>query len=310
MISRGDCTLICQRTSGDRELHVRKIGDSYFACHFPGGAHGDHKISRITDEHLHGTDCWIQAWSDAGFSTAREVATNNSTRLDAVAFGNRVVALETQFSPQAPARVKARHTQRRRAKAFTGEHARQLTEPLEVLWFSPAGIRDWLYSVPSVYSNDQSWTGAVPSPRSVQAIGVRSVDIRRCEPTWFHSCPESRYGWCGRFHPAVSLRGKLTIADVADQVAAGELASIRVGNSLFLADSASRKRYEFYSDERIGDPWAERPARGNSSPDCAADAHQRTPERLCQLGCGKIPGPGGVLCPECKDQLTARAVHG
>ena len=235
MIHRGHPVLLCMRTRGDREMHVYKRGTHYFARHFSGGGHGDHSIRRVSDEHLRGTDCWLQAWSDAGFGTATEVSTDNSVRLDAVAFGGHVTALETQVHPQSAAVVKGRHTRRLRARSFTGQHARDLTEALRVVWFAPVGRPDWLYRVPTVQCQNRSWE-TTPDPHTVPAIGVRSIDIQPCSATWFPRCPDRRAGWCGKLHLWAEPRGGLTLADVAAMVPEGDLIPVELDNGIYLTD--------------------------------------------------------------------------
>ena len=258
-IHRGDRILLCKRPSGDREMHVfRSPNGAYFARHFHGGAHGDHRIARVSDEHLRGTECWLNAWLEAGFPTATEVSTDNKVRLDALAFGRHLTALETQVTAQAAARVRGRHTQRLHARALTGAHARDLAEPLRVIWFAPVGRPEWLYRVPSVACRNRSWE-TTPAPHSVPAIGVRSVDIEPCKSPWFDRCPETGRIWCGRHHVWTGLRGGLSVADIAALVPEGQLIPLDIpGRGVYLVDPASRERYQDFTGHAAQIPVPEK----------------------------------------------------
>lgn len=270
VIHRGQGVLLCKRARGDREMHVYKLGDHYFARHFSGGAHGEHRISRISDEHLRGTDAWLRAWSDAGFSTATEVSTDNHVRLDAVAFGGRITALETQVQPQSAAVVKGRHTKRLRARSFTGEHARPLAEQLQVVWFAPVGRPDWLYKVPTVQCQNRSWE-TTPDPHRVPAIGVRSIEVKPCSSMWFPRCPYQR-GWCGQLHLWARPREGLSIADVAAMVPVGDLTPVRLPNGIYLTDRVGYARCKNFG---YSAPVRPPPSPAPRAPACEWDGHER-----------------------------------
>jgi hypothetical protein len=308
VIHRGQGILLCKRARGDREMHVYKLGGHYFARHFSGGAHGQHKISRISDEHLRGTDCWLQAWSTAGFGTATEVRTDNRVVLDAVAFGGNLTALETQVSPQTAARVKGRHTQRLRVRALTGDHARTLASPLEVVWFAPIGRPDWLYQVPTVQCQNRSWE-ATPDPRTVPAIGVRSIEVKPCSSTWFPRCPDRRFGWCGKAHLWAQPRDGLSIADVAAMVPEGDLRPIKLDNGIYLTDRLGYTRcrsFGYVAPASSDPPKAPQPAVKG----CEWDGHEGPPaEPPSPLGewvpcikCGRRHRPANImrLCYDCR----------
>lgn len=241
LIRRGDGTLLCKRSRGDREMHVFKLGENYFARHFGGGGHGQHRISRISDEHLRGTETWLKAWDLAGIQTGTEVTTDNRVRLDAVAFGSQVTALETQVSPQSARVVKGRHTQRTHARSLTGQHQRALANPLRVVWFAPVGRPDWLYQVPTIQCANRSWE-STPDPREVAAVGVRSVDVKPCSATWFSRCPERQFGWCSKQHLWMEPRKGLSVADVAAMVPSNDLAEVKMPGGIYLVDRASYAR--------------------------------------------------------------------
>lgn len=251
LIHHGDGILLCKRATGDREMYIRKVGGKYFASHFKGGAHGEHPITRMSDEHLRGTDCWLTAWSDAGYTTATEVTTGNRTRLDAVAFGPKITALEVQATPESAAVVRRRDAKRRNAKSFTGKYSRVLTAPLEVVWFSPSGRPDWLYQVPTIQCRNRSWN-VTPNPWEIPAVGIRVIDIHPCSPAFFSSCPLTGSGWCGARHPldAPTEAGsqRLSIAHAAAMIPAGELVTVTIsGRGIYYTDPASLERYQDFA---------------------------------------------------------------
>lgn len=298
LIHRGDSVLLCKRARGDREMHVAKSSHGrYFARHFSGGGHGDHSISRITDEHLRGTDCWVRAWSDIGLSTGTEVRTDNHVQLDAMVFGSNIVGLETQVQPQSAPVVKGRHTRRRNARSLTGKYARQLSKPLDVVWFAPVGRPDWLYQVPTIQCQNRSWE-ATPDPHTVPAIGVRSIDVKPCSSTWFQRCPDRRFGWCGKVHLWAQPRNGLSIADVAAMVPEGDLTPVKLDNGIYLTDRVGYARCHSFGYSAPADnqpPQAPQPkAKG-----CEWDGHKRPssaepPRPLRALNLGKW-----VLCIKC-----------
>jgi hypothetical protein len=303
-IGRGDRVLLCKQAAGDRELYVWKHeSGQYYARHYPGDACGsDHAIHRMTDEHLRGTDCWLRAWDAAGFSPATEVTTDNRVRLDAVAFAKSVTALETQVQPQTASAVKGRHTKRLRARAFTGNHARVLGEPLQVIWFAPVGRPEWLYHVPTVQCQNRSWE-VTPAPGSVAAIGVREFEVKACSSTWFPRCPDRRSGWCGKPHLWMQLRGGLTIADVAEMVPERHLIPVEMPSGMtYLTDQRSYARCKSfgYTSPPIPEPTL---ARKQKSTSCAWTGHARSDRARCQM---LTLGREGCGCAMCTRELLGR----
>lgn len=249
-IKRGQNILLCQHPGGDPEMFVWRDSRTgrYWAKHFAGGGHlGGHQIHRMTPEHQRGTECWVTAWSDAGYSTATEVTTNNRARFDAVAFGPRITGLEVQVQLQETRRVKARHTQRLNATALTGPCARTLDRPVETVWFAPVGQPQWLYKVPSFECGNRSWE-ITPRPSVVPAIGARSIDVKPCRPPWFQQCPVKRRNFCGGSHLWTEPRGGLSIADVAAMIPEGQLVPVEIsGQGVYYTDPASRERFEDFA---------------------------------------------------------------
>lgn len=295
LIKRGDGILLCKRADGDREMFVRRSDGNYFACHFKGGGHGDHAIRRMTPEHLRSVDCWLSAWSAAGYEAAAEVHTSNQLRLDAVAFGPRITGLEVQVQPQAPALVKARHTRRLRATALTGQHERTLSRPMEVVWFAPVGRPSWLYEVPSIECGNRSWE-VTPKPTEVAAIGVLRIDIKPCIPTWFSGCPgPSRRGqtWCGRSHPWTEPRERLSIADLAPMITEEQLVPTDIpGIGVHYAGLADRARYEQFAAETMPTvPLGRRRSRPASPTACDWAGHSR------QTAAVEVPARHEVAAP-------------
>ncbi len=303
-IRRGDRILLCGKPGGDPEMSVwqdRATG-RYWARHFPGGAHGGHEIGLMTPAHLRGTDCWVTAWTGGGLTAATEVTTSNRLRLDAVAFGGRrITALETQVSDQRTPKVKARHTQRIRAKALTGQHARQLTQPLEVVWFAPVGRPEWLYQVPSISCANRAWE-VTPAPETVAAIGIRSADIKPCQPPWFPQCPVTRKNWCGLPHIWLEPRGGLSIADVAVMIPGEQLVTVDIpGVGIYYTDPASRERCADFTT--TSQPPQPKPSDRPRADDCGWAGHC-APKLPGRQRCGICGSPDHFAKAHTQDTLS------
>jgi hypothetical protein len=315
-IKRGQTILLCQHPGGDPEMFVWRDSRTgrYWAKHFAGGGHpGGHQIHRMTLEHQRGTECWVTAWSDAGYSTATEVTTNNRARFDAVAFGPRITGLEVQVQPQETRRVKARHTQRLNAKALTGSCARTLDRPVETVWFAPVGQPEWLYKVPSFECGNRSWEIA-PRPSVVPAIGARSIDVKPCRPPWFQQCPVKRRNFCDGSHLWTEPRGGLSIADVAAMITEGQLVPVEIsGRAVYYTDPASREVFEDFAETGPGpEPWPHPIPRPRPPADCDWSGHDAVsgPQAAgslvfrCRV-CGSPVPIAQPRCAACSDPAPA-----
>jgi hypothetical protein len=236
-------------------MFYRHDSGVWYARHFPGGAHpGGHRITPKSDEHLRAQDYTERAFTDAGYTAAQEVTTDNRTRIDVVALDSpRVCGFEIQLGNPGGAAIKARTTRSMHATAIRGPHARQLP-PGGILpvWFSPVRARsDWLYTVPTVETQDVSWTG-LPPAGTVTAIGVRRIVDEKCTPgSRWPNCPRLGGGFCRGTHPLAELVTGLTIDSAAAMTAAAQLIPLRYFTGrVFLVDPASAVLYEELGGQR------------------------------------------------------------
>lgn len=296
-IERGQRLLLCLETGGDPELYIRKSGGKYWACHYPGGAHGRHEVALMSDEHRRATDYIVRAADDAGYRTATEVTTSNRTRLDAVIFGNRVAGAEVQWSHIGTPDARTRTTKSLRATALVGTAAQDLAEGVLPVWFSPSGGRpDWLYRVPTVEAPTASWA-FLPRRRAVMAAGVREVLIERCRPGGpFQNCPKRKKNFCGGFHPWARVRtndetkGALTLDDVFTMVPGRRLVPINYHDYVYLVDAESAAKYKEFTT-MPGSLTPKRPPKRRSlgpvtqSPrECISAAHSRATPMQTEAG--------------------------
>jgi hypothetical protein len=249
-IGRGDNILRCESTGGDPWLTVyRHENGTFFARHFPGGGHhGDHAITRKSDEHRRAQDYIERGYGVAGITAGQEVTTNNRTRLDVATLdAPRISGFEVQLQDRPIPDIKARTTRSLHATALTGRYARSLPDGILPVWFSPdAGLRrQWLYHVPTIEAPTMSWD-FLPKQNTVTAIGVRRIEAEKCAPgSRWQVCPLTGRGWCRSTHPFAVLCPGFTVDAVAAMVAAGQLVPLRYFTGfVYLVDPESAALYQ------------------------------------------------------------------
>lgn len=293
-IDRGDRVLLCVNApAGDDELYVRKgkVGDRYFAVHFPGGAHGDHAISAESPEHLHKKDYLARGIErHRGLTPETEDRTSNGrARHDVAILGGTVqIGLEAQRKIQAP------HVAKRRTTESYNEGWRRL-------WFNGES-RDTPPNslvVPYFWCN-LNWS-TLPPRNAATAVGVGRLHAAKCVPAEFDRCPETRLRQCDKWHPKRTAHRGLVVDDVGPMAAMAELKLVTVARHVQLVPAAD---FELYRELTERDEWI------------PGDRHrsakiQRALERECErehastscLRCGSplfLRREGRVLCERCR----------
>ncbi|MCR6488254.1 hypothetical protein M8542_36035 [Amycolatopsis sp. OK19-0408] len=321
-IHRGDKILLCQQASirepdgtsraagpdeDGAEMYVKRIGDRYWAVHFPGSRCAEkHAIARESDEHRIQKDYWQRAAEDAGHPATQEQRTGAGTILDVAISGPRPTGIEVQHSQVQTQSVKARTT-------------RSFQAGWLAVWFLDSDRPSaWFFDVPTVGSNPRPWS-SLPPRRAATAIGPRRLVATRCTVTTLGNCPNGTRKRpkppCGGFHPIAEPWPGLTVDDVAEQVPARRIVPIidlRGSVRLIphedldllrdLTDDASRYVYQPGSRSRPG-------RRASRSTVCENphDALRATTAPLTCTKCHQAPrGPGGVLCPRCFQMIASR----
>lgn len=240
------------------------------AAHWPGSKlDGSHEIVHgVSDEHKRQVDYISRAGEAAGYEVEAEVSLPTKVRSDAVIYGPTTTGIEVQRSALAVAAAKARTTKARRAGVLP-------------VWFSDAS-RDpaWMFKVPSVRMNEQSWN-TVPHAGSVTVVsGVRIIVPRRCReiPADLNGCPKRRQG-CNRWHATHAPKLGVTVDGMAALVPGGEMVPINyktlTGKEyVFIVDRSDKQRYEAVSGAPADLPLKpkERLVRTGGRSTCVGDA--------------------------------------
>lgn len=198
-------------------LYLQQRGRVIIAAHWPGSRlDGSHQIRHgVSDEHQRQVEYIARAGEGAGFTVETEVRLPTRARSDAVIYGPTTTGIEVQRSPLTVREAKARTTRARRAGVTP-------------IWFSDAPRNPaWLFTVPSVRMNEQSWD-SVPRVRSVTvASGIRTVKARLCRDIPGKPCKQWRsHRRVEIWHPIHEPQLGVTVDDLAELIPNGELVPI------------------------------------------------------------------------------------
>lgn len=234
-IGRDDEVLLCVNApAGDDKMYVRKVGDRFFAVHFPGGAHGEHAISAESAEHrcqkeylARGTE------SHRGLTADLENRTSHGrARHDVAILGGLIqVGLEAQRGQQAPHVVKRRTTE-------------SYNEDWRRLWFNGES-RDTPHSglvVPHYWCN-LDWS-TLPPRNAATAVGVGRLHAAKCIPAEFDRCPETGRRQCGKWHPKRTAHRGLVVDDIGPMAALAELKPIAMKTHVQLVPASDFGLYQ------------------------------------------------------------------
>lgn len=225
--------LECLSPGGDPAMYVRKDKDGrYWACHFPGGAHGSHPVVPETDEHRRQKDYHVRAAEAAGWTAEPEFSTGQ-TKLDVRISGGPVpTGIEVQHSDITAALAKSRTTKSYRA-GYT------------VAWFNDRGSRpSFLKEVPAYGCNPQPWRDRLPEAGSATATGLVRIKAVRCEIGAFERCPEGYTRPCGKFHPKPEPWRGLKVDDVVAKIPAAEIVPMEERTGIYLTSPDSLARHQ------------------------------------------------------------------
>lgn len=298
-IGRRDRVLLCVNApAGDDAMYVRKVGDRFFAVHFPGGAHGRHLISPESPEHrcqkeylARGTEKYCGLTVDLEDRTGRGRA-----RHDVAIHGGIVpIGLEAQRRPQAP------HVAKRRTTESYNEGWRRL-------WFNGES-RDTPANgtvVPYFWCN-LGWS-TLPPRNSATAVGVGAIHAARCTPSEFDRCPETGRRQCGGWHPKRTARSGLVVDDVGPMAAMGELKPIALNRHVQLVSASDFARYHELTGRDEWIPGRRRRSANTQQPferECEREHIAAPPP--CHCGSEAQPDLFGH-CLDCPDDCVRRLV--
>ena len=174
----------------------------------------------------------------------------------------------------------------------------------------------WAWRVPTVGENLLPWD-RLPPRRSATATGLRIISPAHCTVVNFGRCPNGGRQ-CGKWHPLAEPWLGLSVDDVAGRFPAREIVPMRFWrnkrhNDVFLVPPAGLAMYEELTGRRAElafYPNAE--DRGPTKPSPSAECRNDQPPAATPRGhacnkCGYRPaGPGGILCPPCKEAIILR----
>lgn len=289
----------------DREkpwLYLQQRGLVIVAAHWPGSKlDGSHQITHgVSNEHKRQVEYIARAGDAAGFDVGTEVSLPTKVRSDAVIYGPTTTGIEVQRSSLTARDAKARTTKARRAGVLP-------------IWFSDATRNPaWLFKVPGVRMNEQSWN-TVPRAGSVTVVsGVRVVTARRCRNIPDSPCPSRRRG-CNQWHPMHEPRLGVTVDDLAALIPNGDLVPISYktltgGTYTIIVSRNDKERYEAVSGTSSDLPLRprERLVRTGDRAPCAANAGAVTasPGTCCGRSLWLAGGPLMAACQLCPSSPT------
>lgn len=261
----------------------------WILAHFDASL-GEHKASRMTDQHRWQQDYWMRAGSDAGHSVEPEKPIPGA-KVDVLIEGSVKIGVEVQHSGMSEQTAKARTFKAARSgitRLWSGDR--------------PLGPPKWAYRVPTVLTNELPH-GFAPRGSWTVVNGLRKLYEFKCARPWFQDttaqgfggvCPHRRRPRpCGQWHPKFFPLGGYSVDDVAEQAPDGGLVPIDVPlgmrrmKATYLVRARDAARFAEMTAGTFIDP--DPVARGATEHDvvgpigpCTADVERRLKELIPQ----------------------------